>query len=72
MLRVGDEVFKKGADGGYDGPGIVVSVFKNWMGQPRYVVGHKIDGGKGLFYHIYGDKQLEFVRRGKKEYSEVH
>jgi hypothetical protein len=59
MFREGDKVFKTGSQGGYDGPGIVVVKFKNWMGQPRYVVGHKIDGGKGLFYHIYSERELK-------------
>jgi hypothetical protein len=65
-----DEVFKTGGEGGYDGPGIVVAVFQNWMGQQRCVVGHKIDGGKGLFYHIYAPTQLELqLRDNEKEKS---
>jgi len=58
-VKVGDEVWKSAAHGGYEGPGHVVSVFKNWMGQDRFVVSHKIANGKGYFYHIYSAKELE-------------
>ena len=51
--KEGGGVYKIGTQGGYEGPGIVVVSFKNWMGQPRYVVSHKIDQGRGYFYHIY-------------------
>lgn len=54
----GDAVWKQGSENGYAGPGIVVSDFKNWMGQPRYVVAHRITGGNGWFYHIYSGSQL--------------
>ncbi len=58
-LGAGDAVWKIAAQGGYEGPGHVVVVFKNWMGQPRYVVSHKIAGGRGYLYHIYAAAQLE-------------
>jgi hypothetical protein len=57
-MKVGDSVWKSGHTGGYEGPGVIVAVFKNWMGQNRYVVGHQIEGGRGLFYHIYSDREL--------------
>jgi hypothetical protein len=53
---LGDRVYKRGA--GYEGPGEVVAVFKTWMGDYRYVVGHRVAGGRGQFYHIYSAKQL--------------
>lgn len=57
-FRVGSRVWKQGRLGGYEGPGTVVAMFKNWMGQQRYVVSHKIEDGRGCFYHIYSDKEL--------------
>jgi hypothetical protein len=55
-FKVGDEVYKAGT--GYEGPGKVVATFKSWMGDGRYVVAHKIDGGRGFFYHTYSAKEL--------------
>lgn len=54
---LGDAVYKRGA--GYEGPGEVVAVFKTWMGDYRYVVSHRLAGGRGYLYHIYAAKQLE-------------
>jgi hypothetical protein len=71
MFKVGDEVVKTGSKDGYDGPGIVVAVFKNWMGQVRYVVGHKIDGGRGLFYHIYSVRDIVSLK-SQEENNGVH
>ena len=58
-LEVGENVWKQGNDAGaYEGPGVIVAAFKNWAGQLRFVVGHRVEGGRGWFYHIYGPKQL--------------
>lgn len=57
-FKVDDWVWKTGGKGGYAGLGKVVAVFQNWMGQPRYVVGHRIADGTGWFYHIYSEKEL--------------
>lgn len=54
---IGAPVWKKGA--GYEGPGIVRAAFKTWLGDWRYVVEHRIEGGRGAFYHIYSDKEVE-------------
>jgi hypothetical protein len=56
-FAIHDHVYKSGA--GYEGPGAVVAVFKTWMGDYRYVVEHRIAGGKGFFYHIYSAKELK-------------
>jgi hypothetical protein len=53
-----DKVWKAGA--GYEGPGAVVAVFKSWMGDHRYVVEHRIAGGRGMFYHVYSAKELRY------------
>jgi hypothetical protein len=58
---IGAKVWKIGASGGYEGPGEIVAIFKNWMGQERYVVAHQIGGGNGYFYHIYSKKELELM-----------
>lgn len=49
-------VQKHGA--GYSGPGIVACSWRGQDGHIRYVVEHQIAGGKGWFYHIYGEGQL--------------
>ncbi len=66
-FRINDFVIKLGSEGGYEGPGRVVQLFPNWMGQMRYIVAHKIEGGKGFFYHIYGASQLEYDYLATKE-----
>jgi hypothetical protein len=44
--------------GNYGGPGIVRGIARD-EGQPlRYIVGHKIEGGHGEFYHIYAEGNL--------------
>lgn len=58
-LKVGARVWKSADLAGYEGPGTVVAVFKNWMGSPRYVVAHRLAGGRGRCYHIYSEKQLK-------------
>jgi hypothetical protein len=58
-MKIGDWVWKSGGEAGYSGAGKIVATFKNWMGQPRYVVEHQIEGGRGFFYHIYGPKELK-------------
>lgn len=58
VFKEDDRVWKKAEDGGYEGPGRVAAVFKNWMGQQRYVIEHVVAGGTGCFYHIYSGKQL--------------
>ena len=55
-FKIGDSVQKNGA--GYGGPGKVVAAFFAEDNHLRYVVAHKIEGGRGLFYHIYGEAQL--------------
>lgn len=65
-IKVGDPVWKSGTEHGYEGPGVVVAEFKNWMGQPRYVVSHKIENGRGLLYHIYGRRQLTTDRSDRR------
>lgn len=52
----GERVVKSGA--GYGGPGKVYAKFYGEDGHVRYVVGHTIEKGKGVFYHIYGPSQL--------------
>jgi hypothetical protein len=54
---LGDGVYKRGQ--GYEGPGVIEAVFKTWMGDYRYVVSHRLAGGRGYLYHIYSAKQLE-------------
>lgn len=63
-FAIGDHVWKSPlGEAGYEGPGKVVGVFKNWMGQPRYVVEHMVSGGRGCFYHIYAEAQLALRER---------
>ena len=52
-----DTVYKRGT--GYEGPGVIKAIFKTWMGDHRFVVEHRIAGGRGFFYHIYSAKELE-------------
>lgn len=59
----GTRVRKSGS--GYSGPGKVYARFVGEDGHIRYVVGHSIADGTGVFYHIYGPTQLE--RAGKKK-----
>lgn len=53
----GDVVYKHGT--GYSGPGKVFGTFVAADGNWRYIIGHKIEGGQGWFYHIYGASQFE-------------
>ena len=54
--RVGQLVEKW--TGQYGGPGRVRGI-ANEDGQPlRYIVGHRIEGGFGEFYHIYAEGNL--------------
>jgi hypothetical protein len=53
----GDPIRKSGA--GYSGPGMVMAAFMGIDGHWRYVVGHRIENGLGVFYHIYGEAQLQ-------------
>jgi len=55
-FTTGDRVLKQGS--GYSGPGEVVVSFLGADDHPRYVIAHKIQGGRGEFYHIYGEGQL--------------
>jgi len=57
-IKVGEAVWKYGQKNGYEGPGLVVAIFQNWMGQDRFVVAHQIAQGKGWFYHIYSRREL--------------
>lgn len=66
---LGDRIFKRGQ--GYEGPGEVVAVFKTWMGDYRYVVAHRIAGGRGFFYHVYAAAQLERDPHGAIAAGEV-
>ena len=57
--RVGQLVEKW--TGQYGGPGRVRGIAQD-DGQPlRYVVGHRIEGGFGEFYHIYAEGNLREV-----------
>ena len=56
-FRPDDPVWKEGA--GYAGPGIVKATFKAWDGSLRYVVEHRLAGGRGFFYHIYSNRELK-------------
>jgi hypothetical protein len=59
-FAIGDHVQKQGA--GYSGPGVVVAAFPGVDdNHPRYVVGHRVQGGRGVFYHIYGEGQLSIL-----------
>lgn len=55
-FKRGDPVYKAGT--GYSGPGKVYAAFLGEDQHWRYAVAHKIDGGQGRFYHIYGLAQL--------------
>ncbi len=55
----GAPVLKTGS--GYHGPGTVITTFRNAHGAMRYVVAHTIEGGAGEFYHIYSEKELQWV-----------
>jgi hypothetical protein len=66
-FRAGDSVYKSGA--GYAGPGEVVVAFLGKDGHPRYVVAHRIEGGRGEFYHIYGEAQLSAFKQGDEPAS---
>lgn len=39
--------------GSYGGPGIVRGRAATEVGAPRYLVGHRIEGGYGEFLHVY-------------------
>lgn len=56
MFEPGDPVEKHG--GAYGGPGKVVGKFEAAPGVWRYVVAHKIEGGWGVFLHIYSAAQI--------------
>ena len=51
----GDRVWKTGI---YSGPGEIVAMFELDTDVWRYVVAHKIEGGSGVFLHIYSAGQL--------------
>lgn len=55
-FEAGATVYKTGA--GYSGPGVVMIAFVGFDNHWRYVVAHTIGGGRGQFYHIYGQGQL--------------
>lgn len=63
----GVPVYKAGA--GYSGPGTVVGCFLGSDWHWRVVVEHKIEGGQGHFYHIYGKSQLR--RDDDREHGDV-
>ena len=56
LFKPGDRVEKFSGD--YTGPGIVRKVIDDIPGRLRYVVGHRIEGGSGEFWHIYSPQQL--------------
>jgi len=61
-FRVGQQVEKW--PGNYGGPGTVRGIAHD-KGQPlRYIVGHKIEGGFGEFFHIYAEGNLREVANG--------
>jgi hypothetical protein len=67
-FALNDRVYKRGT--GYEGPGAVVAVFKTWMGDYRYVVEHRIAGGRGHFYHIYSARELEKINGDDPHHEE--
>lgn len=57
LMTWGQAVFKTGT--GYTGPGFVRGHILTDTGELRIVVGHRIAGGDGEFFHVYIPKQLE-------------
>jgi hypothetical protein len=58
-FKIGDRVFKHTGD--YTGPGIVRGVSMLPGDKPRYLVGHRIEGGTGEFLHIYAAYNLKLM-----------
>ena len=54
--ELGQTVFKWTGD--YTGPGVVRGHAVNNKNQVRYLVGHKVEGGKGEFLHVYAEGNL--------------
>jgi hypothetical protein len=55
-FQVGDRVYKHTGD--YRGPGVVRGITTLPNNKPRYLVGHKIEGGEGELLHIYAPYNL--------------
>ncbi len=55
-FQIGDKVYKHTGD--YRGPGVVRGVTTLPNHKPRYLVGHKIEGGDGEFLHVYAAYNL--------------
>jgi len=55
-FKIGDRVRKN--SGEYGGPGIVRGLCLTALGEYRYLVAHRIEGGWGELLHIYNRRQL--------------
>lgn len=55
-FQIGQHVYKWTGD--YTGPGIVRGHSFTPNGKVRYLVGHKVEGGTGEFYHFYSSGNL--------------
>jgi hypothetical protein len=62
--EIGDRVEKH--TGGYTGPGILRGISAAADGSPRYLVGHKIEGGAGEFLHVYTARDICYWRPEKE------
>jgi len=58
-FKVGQTVYKH--TGNYGGVGIVRGIANDTDQPLRYLVGHKIEGGFGEFYHVYAEGNLREV-----------
>lgn len=65
----GAPVYKTGS--GYSGPGRVATCFLGRDWHWRVVVEHRIEGGQGEFYHIYGWGQLRVNPAEEREHGDV-
>jgi hypothetical protein len=58
-FEIGQTVYKWTGD--YNGPGVVRGISALADGKLRYLVGHRIEGGKGEFLHVYAAGNLREV-----------
>jgi len=58
-FEVGQHVYKW--TGNYGGHGVVRGIANDTDQPLRYLVGHKIEGGFGEFYHVYAEGNLREV-----------
>jgi hypothetical protein len=61
LFTVGQKVEKFGGD--YGGPGVVVGGFELVQGIWRYNVAHMIQGGYGVFIHIYNEREIRLIQQ---------